>query len=98
MSESDLSARKKKLFTFFETVGFGPLMADKILRKKISSRKGPFGHFFEILFFDFSGQNGYQTTPFGPLMTALFLQIAVSAPSRRFVSTRGQIIRALFCS
>ena len=57
MSESDLSARKKKLFTFFETVGFGPLMADKIL-KKISGREGPFGHFFGILFFDFSGQMG----------------------------------------
>ena len=35
MSESDLSARKNIFFTFFETVGFGPLMADKILRKKI---------------------------------------------------------------
>ena len=88
MSESDLSARNF-FSNFFETVGFGPLMADKIL-KKISGREGPFGHFFGILFFDFSGQNGYQTTPFGPLMTALFLNIAVSVPFRRIVSTRGQ--------
>ena len=38
---------KKKCY-FFETVGFGPLMADKILRKKISSRKGPFGSLSEV--------------------------------------------------
>ena len=79
MSESDLSARKKNFFTFFETVGFGPLMSDKILRKKNFEPEGSFRTFFRNSFFRFQWPNGYQTTPFGPLMTALFLKIAVSA-------------------
>ena len=53
MSKSDLSARKFFFKFFFETVGFGPLMSEKIYQKKILSRKGPLGHFFESLFFDF---------------------------------------------
>ena len=60
MSESDLSARKKKFELFFETTPFGSLMIEKISKTFFSSRRGPFGKFFQ----DFSGKDGYQTTPF----------------------------------
>ena len=60
MSESDLSARKKNFELFFETTPFGSLMIEKISKTFFSSRRGPFGKFFQ----DFSGKDGYQTTPF----------------------------------
>ena len=68
MSENDLLARKKNFVVFLETVSLEPLMADKISKNFFSSGKGPIGHFFEKLIFDFSSQNGYHTTPFGLLM------------------------------
>ena len=44
MSESNLLARKKFSLVFFETLGSGPLLADKIYKKN-SNRKDPFGKF-----------------------------------------------------
>ena len=75
MTESDLSAQKKFFSFFFETVRFIPQTTEKICKKKFSYRTGPIGHFFKN-FFDFCGQNGYQKTPFGPLISVSTMKIS----------------------
>ena len=53
MSKSDLSARKFFFKFFFWNLRFWTSDVRKNIPKKILSRKGPLGHFFESLFFDF---------------------------------------------
>ena len=51
---------EKKIFArFFETAHFGSLVVEKISKTFFSSRRVPFGQFFN----DLCGQDGYQTTP-----------------------------------
>ena len=70
---------KKKIVYFFWNCRFWTSDGRQNIKKKNFEPEGSFRTFFRNSFLRFYWPNGYQTTPFGPLMTPLFLKIAVSA-------------------
>ena len=57
MTKSDLFARKKFFSRIFRDRPFCTTDGRKNLKKNFFDRRGPIGHFFENIFFDFVAQN-----------------------------------------